>query len=115
MIPQDRMIQILQRFEFLEAQMATGDGDIAQIGREYAELRPVVEEIRGYRAVIEGIAQAEEMLGDLICLQVDGKMFMAQCQMSLNVPMWRKISDGCLSSSLPQQSQPTLDPGPVDG
>ena len=58
------MIQILQRFEFLEAQMATGDGDIAQIGREYAELRPVVEEIRGYRAVIEGIAQAEEMLGD---------------------------------------------------
>lgn len=54
-------------------------------------------------------------LGDLICLQVDGKMFMAQCQMSLNVPMWRKISDGCLSSSLPQQSQPTLDPGPVDG
>jgi len=64
MIPQDRMIQILQRFEFLEAQMATGDGDIAQIGREYAELRPVVEEIREYRAVIEGIAQAEEMLGD---------------------------------------------------
>ena len=54
-------------------------------------------------------------LGDLICLQVDGKMFMAQCQMSLNVPMWRKISYGCLSSSLPQQSQPTLDPGPVDG
>lgn len=64
MIPQDRMIQILQRFEFLEAQMATGGGDIAQIGREYAELRPVVEEIREYRAVIDGIAQAEEMLGD---------------------------------------------------
>lgn len=58
---------------------------------------------------------ARQELGDLICLRVDGKMFMAQCQMSLNVPMWRKISDGCLSSSLPQQSQPTLDPGPVDG
>ena len=37
-------------------------------------------------------------LEEVICLQVDGKMFMAQCQMSLNVPMWRKISDGCLSS-----------------
>lgn len=39
-------------------------------------------------------------LGDMICLQVDGRMFMAQCQMSLNVPMWREISPGCLSSSL---------------
>ncbi|MBU2982776.1 hypothetical protein KO498_13245 [Lentibacter algarum] len=39
-------------------------------------------------------------LGEQICLQVDGKMFMAQCQMSLNVPMWRKLSDGCMSSEL---------------
>ena len=53
-------------------------------------------------------------LGEMTCLHVDGKMFMAQCQMSLNVPMWRKISDGCLSSSLPQGSQPALDSGPVD-
>lgn len=45
-------------------------------------------------------------LGEIICLHVDGKMFMAQCQMSLNVPMWRKISDGCLSSSLDQTSRP---------
>ena len=53
-------------------------------------------------------------LGDMICLQVDGKMFMAQCQMSLNVPMWRKIQDGCLSSALPQQSQPAVDALSVD-
>lgn len=37
-------------------------------------------------------------LGETICLQVDGRMFMAQCQMSLNVPMWRKVEDGCLSA-----------------
>ncbi|MFD0858313.1 hypothetical protein [Roseovarius aquimarinus] len=53
-------------------------------------------------------------LGEMTCLQVDGKMFMAQCQMSLNVPMWRKISDGCLSSSLPKDRQPALDTGTVD-
>jgi hypothetical protein len=53
-------------------------------------------------------------LGEMTCLNVDGKMFMAQCQMSLNVPMWRKITDGCLSSSLPQSSQPTLHAGLVD-
>lgn len=40
-------------------------------------------------------------LGDLICLQVDGRMFTAQCQMSLNNPMWREITDGCVSSALP--------------
>jgi hypothetical protein len=27
-------------------------------------------------------------------------MFTAQCQMSLNVPMWREIHDGCLSGRL---------------
>lgn len=37
-------------------------------------------------------------LGEYICIQVDGRMFMAQCQMSLNVPMWREISPGCISS-----------------
>ncbi|SDW33253.1 hypothetical protein SAMN05444358_101531 [Ruegeria halocynthiae] len=48
-------------------------------------------------------------LGEMICLQVDGRMFMAQCQMSLNVPMWREVQEGCLSSGL-GQSKPTVDP-----
>ena len=37
-------------------------------------------------------------LGDTVCLHVDGKSFMAQCQMSLNNPMWRKVGDGCITS-----------------
>ncbi|MEX0278388.1 MAG: hypothetical protein AB3N19_12780 [Ruegeria sp.] len=52
-------------------------------------------------------------LGEMICLQVDGRMFMAQCQMSLNVPMWREVQEGCLSSRL-QQSKPIGDPFPID-
>lgn len=39
-------------------------------------------------------------LGQMICLQVDGRIFTAQCQMSLNVPMWREVQEGCLSSDL---------------
>jgi len=39
-------------------------------------------------------------LGESICLQVGGRMFTAQCQMSLNVPMWRETQNGCLSSEL---------------
>ena len=45
-------------------------------------------------------------LGESICLQVGGRMFTAQCQMSLNVPMWRETADGCMSSEL-QISQPS--------
>ena len=39
-------------------------------------------------------------LGESICLDVGGRMFTAQCQMSLNVPMWRETQNGCLSSDL---------------
>jgi hypothetical protein len=38
-------------------------------------------------------------LGETICLTVDGRSFTAQCQMSLNNPMWREISEGCGVSS----------------
>ena len=39
-------------------------------------------------------------LGESICLAVDGRAFIAQCDMSLNVPIWRDTGQGCLSSSL---------------
>ena len=57
-------------------------------------------------------------LGESICLVVDGRAFMAQCQMSLNVPIWRDIGTGCLSSSLSEPlgdfEQPLLQSIPVD-
>ena len=64
MISIDRLQQITQRFQFLEAKMAEGGGDIAALGREYAELRPVVEQIDGYRRLLDDIAEAEAMLDD---------------------------------------------------
>ena len=48
-------------------------------------------------------------MGEMICLTVNGRSFMAQCQMSLNNPMWREISEGCLSSSLRERLQPAID------
>lgn len=50
-------------------------------------------------------------LGETICLHVDGRMFLAQCQMSLNNPMWREVQQGCLSSEL---RQPPLQSSGVD-
>ena len=53
-------------------------------------------------------------MGEVICLQVNGRMFMARCAMSLNVPTWREVSEGCLSSGLPQSLQPAIDTRGVD-
>ena len=56
-------------------------------------------------------------LGEKICLFVDGRAFMAQCDMSLNVPIWRDTGEGCLSSSLSkaplQFSKPAIQSVPV--
>ncbi|MEP1519061.1 peptide chain release factor 1 [Ascidiaceihabitans sp.] len=66
MIPADRLEQINQRFQFLEASMAAGaDGaDIAALAKEYSDLKPVVDQITAYRQILTGIDDAEAMLDD---------------------------------------------------
>ncbi len=66
MIASDKIAQIIDRFQYLEAKMATGDmgAEIATLGREYAELRPVVETVTAYRDLADQFAQAKEMLRD---------------------------------------------------
>lgn len=52
-------------------------------------------------------------LGESICLFVNGRAFMARCEMSLNVPMWRDTGKGCVSAqvahpgALPKSETPT--------
>lgn len=64
MIPEDRLHQITQRFEYLEAAMSTGEGDIAALGKEYADIKPVVDQIRAYQTLLADLAEAQEMLDD---------------------------------------------------
>ncbi len=45
-------------------------------------------------------------LGETICLTVGGRAFMAQCDMSLNMPTWRETGQGCLSSSYQAEPSP---------
>lgn len=44
--------------------MADGGSDFAKLGREYAELRPVVAEIQAYRQLLADIETAQAMLSD---------------------------------------------------
>ncbi|PIE08483.1 MAG: peptide chain release factor 1 [Rhodobacterales bacterium] len=66
MVPLDKLTAITERFEYLEARMGEGlsGGDFARVGREYAQLKPVVEQIAGYRQLLDDIAEAEAMLDD---------------------------------------------------
>ena len=66
MLPIDRLDQIVSRFQFLEAKLneELSGTDIAKISREYAELRPVVDEINEYKILLGALEEAEELLSD---------------------------------------------------
>ena len=64
MIPEDRLAQIQQRFEYLEAAMADGTGDIAALAKEYSDLKPVADQVLSYRRLLADLEEAELMLSD---------------------------------------------------
>ena len=66
MVPIDRLEQIKQRFEFLEAKMNDGavGEDIAKLAKEYSDLRPVVEQISEYQTLLSDLEEAQLMLQD---------------------------------------------------
>ncbi|PRY94193.1 peptide chain release factor 1 [Donghicola tyrosinivorans] len=66
MVPIEKLEQIRQRYEFLEAKLSGGDfsDEIAQLSREYAALKPVVAEINDYRQLLADMAEAQVMLSD---------------------------------------------------
>ncbi|MGB8622545.1 MAG: peptide chain release factor 1 [Paracoccaceae bacterium] len=65
MVPIEKLNQITQRFQFLEAKLAEGmTEDFVQLSREYAELKPIAEQIDAYRGLLDEIAEAEAMLPD---------------------------------------------------
>ncbi|WP_299731441.1 peptide chain release factor 1 [uncultured Tateyamaria sp.] len=64
MIPQDRLFQIRDRFQYLEAAMSDGSGDIAMLAKEYSDLKPVVDQIDDYLGLLGGIDEVKAMLDD---------------------------------------------------
>jgi peptide chain release factor 1 len=64
MIPFERLDQIRARYEFLEAKLNEGAAptELAALAREYAGLKPVVEEIARLRGLIRERDEAERLL-----------------------------------------------------
>ena len=66
MVPLDKLAQITQRFEFLEAKLTAGapPAEIASLSREYSDLKIITQEIAAYRRALDDLAEAEAMLAD---------------------------------------------------
>ena len=54
-------------------------------------------------------------MGETICLSVGGRNFLARCEMSLNVPMWRDIGSDCLGAGLLRGLEPSAHMPDVPG
>lgn len=66
MIAEDKINQLIDRFQFLEAKMSgnIAGGDIAALAKEYSDLKPVVETVSAYRDLVHQISDAEALLKD---------------------------------------------------
>ena len=66
MIASEKIEQLISRFQFLEAKMSDGSAgaDIAKLGKEYADLRPVVATVTAYKNLVAQISDAEALLKD---------------------------------------------------
>ena len=66
MLPIEKLHQITQRFEYLEARLHAGaaPAEIARISREYSDLKPVVDQIAAFQRANDDLAEAELMLSD---------------------------------------------------
>jgi len=65
-IPDIKLAQVVDRFEQIEARMGaiTNSDEIVQLGKDYAELKPVVEGVRALQAVRSEMEDLKAMLDD---------------------------------------------------
>lgn len=63
-IPLNRLEQVIDRFDEVEARMgvATETSEIVALSKEHAELKPVAEKAKRLMATLEGITEAETMV-----------------------------------------------------
>lgn len=50
---------------------------------------------------------SRHQLGAVACLNVDGRRYLARCEMALNVPNWKKVQDECPAAAAAGQPSAT--------
>lgn len=66
MVPLEKLAQITQRFEYLEARLNAGaaPAEIAAISREYSDLKPVADQVSAYVQSLRDLDEAQALLSD---------------------------------------------------
>ncbi|HEY2444268.1 MAG TPA: peptide chain release factor 1 [Rhizomicrobium sp.] len=66
MIPESKLMRLVDRYAALEAELASGAGGsiYVKLSKEHAELSPVVEAINAYRQVERALQEAEALAND---------------------------------------------------
>jgi len=65
MIPEAKLMRVLDRFAAIEAQLASGtSNEFVKLSKEHAELAPTVAAIRAYREARSHARQNEQLIGD---------------------------------------------------
>ena len=65
-IPRQKLEQVLERFDAIEARMGVVSEaiEIVKLAKEHAELRPVADGVRNLREVLSEMEDLEEMASD---------------------------------------------------
>ena len=66
MINTERLDKLVERYEFVEARLSANpnSSELKSLGQEYADLKPVVNEINSYRELIQALANSKDLLKD---------------------------------------------------
>lgn len=65
MIPDAKLMRVLDRYASIEAQLASGSTqDFAKLSKEHSDIGPIVEAIRAYQATQRQLADSEALLAD---------------------------------------------------
>lgn len=66
MIEIERLDKLLDRYEFVEVSLSgkLSANELKLLGQEYAELKPIINEINSYRELSEALDDAKELLND---------------------------------------------------
>ncbi|HSZ12266.1 MAG TPA: PCRF domain-containing protein, partial [Rhizomicrobium sp.] len=66
MIPESKLVKLIDRFAALEAELSSGasGSSYVKLSKEHAELAPVIEAVNAYRSAAHELADAEALIAD---------------------------------------------------
>ncbi|AVA21205.1 hypothetical protein QA648_05255 [Rhizobium sp. CB3171] len=69
--------------------------------------------LAGQDCYCKNVDGKQHAIGEVACMTVNGKSYLAQCEMNLNVTSWLKLQDGCPITERSPTLQSAWRPQPI--